>query len=319
MWGKQIEVFYNDTATLRNLPLAIFFFTSFSLAAFRVDKSRPHLDALESRGRLDWTDYQGDFLVSQSAEITETPFSEVIKRLKDQQKKTAISFGKGLPQIPTPSALEEGEQLKALRECSVEKCNIKLHTESEVKTLVKEKDKISFYRGILNQRLRDYLKDKKLKGYESRENNTPVFKAQLETLRFIKARYPKTYSFLMGDFWKNVDPSKLLKGSFFRTELIRLTGEKAQPVFRISHNLEFEENGFLMVELHLYTNHFFDSSLRVFEVFPWGPDPQKAVYIVTEVMEVDELKKSTLIRNLLKTPMEEAICEKRKSEMKELR
>ncbi len=290
-----------------------------SHAGFQLDKTRPHLNSLESRGRLDWADYQGDFLISQSAEITENPAAEVIKRLKAQHEKTKIPLAKDKPQFSLPPLLMEGGQLKALSDCNLEKCDVKLQKESEIKNLLSQKEKTRTYRLLLEQRIESYLKDRKLKGYEAREDNVPFFKKALDTTRFLKARYPNTYKHVLGDFWRSPKPYSLAKQNYLRTELIRLTGEKAQPVFRITDNVEFNENGFIMVEVHLYTNHFFDSSLRLLEVFPWELDPQKAVFIVTDVMEVDELKKSALIRNLLKSPMEEAICEYRKSEMKELR
>jgi len=308
-----------ETATLKTLFLVMAFISGISQAGFQIDKTRPHLNSLESRGRLDWADYQGDFLISQSAEITEIPASEVIKRLRAQHEKTKIPFLQGKLQFTLPASLFEGDQLKALMDCGLEKCNVKLHTESEVKKLLGQKDKTKTYRVILEQRIENYLQGRKLKGYESREDNLPFFKRALDTIRFLKAKHPKTYRHLTGDFWNGSSAYSLANQKYLRTELIRLTGEKAQPVFRITDNVEFQENGFLMVEVHIYTNHFFDSSLRLFEVFPWSPDPQKAVFIVTDIMEVDELKKSALIRNLLKSPMEEAVCEYRKSEMKELR
>lgn len=308
-----------ETATLKTPLLVMAFISGISHASFQVDKTRPHLDSLESRGRLDWADYQGDFLISQSAEITENPATEVIKRLKAQHNRTKIPSTQAGPQLSLPPSLVEGDQLRALTECSLEKCNVKLHSESEVKSLLKAKEKAPAFRDILESRIDSYSQGRKLKGYEAREDNIPFFRKALESVRFFKVKYPKTYKHLLGGFWNGPAPYAQAKQNYLRTELIRLTGEKAQPVFRISDNVEFQENGFVMVEVHIYTNHFFDSSLRLFEVFPWGPDPKKAVFIVTDIMEVDELKKSALIRNLLKSPMEEAICEYRKSEMKELR
>jgi hypothetical protein len=123
----------------------------------------------------------------------------------------------------------------------------------------------------------------------------------------------------MGDLWANKAKPEGPKSKYVRSEIIHITGDKSQPIYRLSEDMEFEEKGYLNIEIHVYTNHFFDSSIRIAEVFAWPPDPNKAVYVVTDLMEVDELKKSDLIRALFKTRMEETISEFRKSEMKELR
>lgn len=280
-----------------------------------VDPVRPHLNALDSRGRLDWADYRDDFLISQSAEITEISPAELIKRLKLQRLKTKV----GVDTVPIPKQVITGDQLEGLQNCSIEKCAFKLHLDSEIKPLIQSKNRVKTFSGFVEDRLRAYLRDKKLKGYENRLDNVPYVKKAFQLSKFLKSRYPKSYEYLMGDLWTNKQKTNGPKEKYFRAEGIYITGDKMQPIFRLSENLEFDENGYLNVEAHIYTNHFFDSSIRVYEIFPWPADTKKAVYVVTDLMEVDELKKSELIRTLFKTKMEEAIAEFRKSEMKELR
>ncbi|MFM8270422.1 MAG: hypothetical protein ACKN9V_09570 [Pseudomonadota bacterium] len=300
-------------------------------AGVSLDSSRPYLDALDSKGRMDWADYQEDFLISQSAEITEVPQAEIIRRIKDQRAKTKLGvetrFGQAphyrtdfaFESIPLPKSVISHSQLEGLQKCNLEKCAFKLHSDSEIRLLVQSKNKVSLFSQFVGERLKAYLGEKKLKGYENRLDNVPYVKKAFRLATFLKSRYPKSYGYLMGDFWANQKKPEGPKSNYIRAEGIYVTGDKAQPIYRLSENLEFEENGYLNVEVHIYTNHFFDSSIRIYEVFPWPKDPKKAVYVVTDLMEVDELKKSDLIRTLFKSPMEEAIAEFRKSEMKELR
>lgn len=304
----------------------LFFATGSSWGGNTLDPSRPHLNSLESKGRMDWDDYQNDFIISQSAEITDVPAGELIERIRNQHTPSKLPFS--LASKPDairfslkdlPPKVSQGDQLKALKLCSKDKCDVKLHLETEVLPLQKAKNRISLYAELLETRIKNYTSQRKLKGYEKRADNQPYAKRALTLTRFMKSKYPKTFQFLMDDFWNKKASKAEPKSDYFRSEVIQMVGERSQPVFRITHNLEFQESGYVNIEFHLYTNHFMDSSLRIFEVFPWPKEPQKSVYIVTDLVEIDELKKSTLIRKLFKSRMEEAIASFRKSEMKALR
>lgn len=299
------------------------FFVSLSQAGFQPDPSRSHLGALDSRGRMDWADFQDDFLISQSAEISDFSSTDLIKRLKNQHSKSLLNWdslaAKNFENLEFPQTVVSGEQLKGLNECNLEKCSFKLQRETETALLIKSKDRVKAFKELVVQRLKAFAHSKAVKGYEQRMDNIPYFKKAFRLSRFLKTRYPLSYEYLESDFWKNIPHKKGPSGSYYRAELVHITADKLQPVYRLSHHLEFEEKGYLNVELHLYTNHFFDSSIRIFEIFPYPGNPQKSIYIVTDLMEIDELKKSNLIRKLFQTPMEEAISEFRKSEMKELR
>jgi len=305
-----------NTLYLLILALGLKLFAGVSL-----DKTRPHLDALDSRGRMDWADYQDDFLISQSAELSDLPQAEIIRRLRNQHSKTRLEIPPNFSfeSFPVPQSVISGEQLEGLQSCTLEKCAFKLHTDSETAPLVKAKNKQVLFSRFIGQRLKAYLGEKKLKGYEKRLDNTPYVKKAFQLTKFLKGRYPNSFSYLMGDFWGGRPRPEGSKKNYVRSEVIQIIGDKMQPIFRLSENLEFEEQGYLNIEIHIYTNHFFDSSIRIFEVFPWPMDPKKSVYVVTDLMEVDELKKSDLIRTLFKTKMEEAIAEFRKTEMRELR
>lgn len=310
-----------------NFCLALIFLLAWSSAGSVVlDPSRPHLNSLESKGRLDWDDYQSDFIISQSAEITDVPAGELIERLRNQHAPTRLGFSLSskldsvqFAQKNFPQKVTEGDQLKALQSCSKEKCDVKLQLDSEVLPLLKTPHRLKTYAGLLENRLKNYISQRELKGYEKRKDNQPYAKKALSLTRFMKSKYPKTFQYLQNDFWKKKSSPTSSKSDYFRSELIQMVGERSQPVFRIAHNLEFQESGYLNIEFHLYTNHFMDSSLRIFEIFPWPKEPQKSVYIVTDLVEIDELKKSALIRKLFESRMEEALADFRKSEMKALR
>lgn len=288
-------------------------------ASVVLDPSRPHLDSLESRGRVHWADYQDDFLISQSAELTEVPPAEVIKRIQQQRFRTKLEPPFPFDSFSLPKEVISGDQLEGLQICNLEKCAFKLQLDSEIVPLVRSKNRVKLFSQFVGQRLKDYLNEKKLKGYEKRIDNIPYVKKAFHLAKFLKSRYPKSYEYLTGDLWANKVTPEGPKNKYVRAEIIHITGDKSQPIYRLSEDMEFEERGYLNIEIHVYTNHFFDSSIRIAEVFSWPLDPKKAVYMVTDIMEVDELKKSDLIRTLFKTRMEETISEFRKSEMKELR
>jgi len=288
-------------------------------AGVSLDPSRPYLNSLDSRGRLDWADYQEDFLISQSAEVTEIPAAEIIKRIQNQRFKRKIKPPFSFDSFPIPKEVITGDQLEGLQNCTIEKCAFKLQLDSEIKPLLQSKNRVKLFSQFVGQRLNEYLNEKKLRGYENRIDNVPYVKKAFRLTKFLKSRYPKSYEYLMGDLWANKTTPEGPKNKYVRSESIHITGDKSQPIYRLSENMEFEEKGYLNIEIHVYTNHFFDSSIRIAEVFAWPPDPNKAVYVVTDLMEVDELKKSDLIRTLFKPRMEETISEFRKSEMKELR
>lgn len=295
---------------------------SFSLqAGVQLDPSRPHLNALDSRGRLDWADYREDFLISQSAEVSESSVEELIKKIRSQHQKTLLQLPtqSNFDELALPKSVVSGDQLEGLLECTQEKCSFKLHLTSEILPLLKSTNRANTLSHQIGARLKNYLSEKKLRGYESRDDNVPFVKKAVRTSGFFRSRYPKTFEYLMGDFWKGQQNFRARKNAYLRAEVIHITGDKMQPVYRLVENIEFEEKGYVNVEVHIYTNHFFDCSIRIFEVFPWPPEPKKSVYVVTDIMEIDELKKSALIRNLFKSRMEEAISSFRKSEMKDLR
>lgn len=289
----------------------------------KLDLNRKHLDSLDSRGRLDWTDYQQDVLLSQSAEVSDVSQLELIERLRKQHGKTKIDFKLSDPQFsenfPLPQPVIKGDQLKGLQDCNLEKCAFKFHTATETEQIIRAKDRVKELKTLMALRLKEYETSKKLKGYEDRLDNIPYFKKAIRLGGFLRARYPKSYRCLESNFWTPGARCETLKNSYFRSEVVHITGDKMQPVYRLTHNVEFEESGYLNVEVHIYTNHFFDFSVRLFEVFGWPLDSKKSVYVVTDMLEIDELKKSELIRKLFKSRMEEAVSEFRKTEMKELR
>ena len=104
-----------------------------------------------------------------------------------------------------------------------------------------------------------------------------------------------------------------------QTEFVLIAPDQMQPILRLSEDMEFEESGkILFLELPIYTNHYFDSSLSFYQVMKSQKKPSETVVIMTDVMEIDELKKSALIRTLFKGKMVKAISQYQETLLSEL-
>jgi hypothetical protein len=177
--------------------------------------------------------------------------------------------------------------------------------DAEKKRVEKAADKVDAFRDVIAERLRNYLEENNLRGYENRKDGNADVKKILPLLHFLKARYPVSTGYLSKEFWQKKSPPKTFESAFIHQELVNISDDKLQPIWRVGEILEFhEKDTSLFVELYPYSNHYLDSSLRIYEVYPQA---NHSVVIVTDVMEVDELTKSGVVRLLYKGKMQSAV------------
>ncbi|MFM8316447.1 MAG: hypothetical protein ACKOA8_19375, partial [Deltaproteobacteria bacterium] len=92
--------------------------------------------------------------------------------------------------------------------------------------------------------------------------------------------------------------------SWLRQEMVNIAPDQMQPILRVSEDFEFTEGTrTLFFELPIYTNHYFDSSVSLYEIVSNKSNPNQTEVIISEVMEIDELKKTALIRAMFKGKM----------------
>lgn len=271
--------------------------------------------------------YETPFLFVTTAQKSKEPTDKLFNKLLVYLRKSKLSLRgrftqESLPSLTTkeqvdfPAVSFQEKQLEGIQKCTKEYCAVKLLTESEKNRMEGAKDKAALYKDFIIERLKAYIKEGNLVGYEERAENLETMKLAFPFLPFLSARYPKTTAFVQNRFFgkKTTGSDETFKYSMLRMEVMNMKNDKMQPVLRFSDAMEFEENKTkLIFEPQIYTNHFFDSSMRFFEVMSF-PDPEyQSLIIMTDVMEVDELKKSGIIRALFKGSMVKGI-EKYQSE-----
>lgn len=269
-----------------------------------LDKTREFLDELKEKKEVKEDNYEFPFLTVQTARVYDVKADQTAQKLLQQLLKIKTTASK--PDMP--SIFATGEQLQAIEECSAKKCNMKLLLAEEGKKLsaTESKAKTELYHQLVDDRFVAYTKNGTLKGYEDRENNENAIVDMAKGQEFLKFRYPKITQFLVNKEWKNRDKIKnFTKNSFLTEETLVIAPEKLQPIWRLGEVFQFNESASeVFVHLHVYTNHYFDSSVTIYEVIP---DKEKSILVVTDVLEVDELKKSGFIRTLFKGKMVDAV------------
>lgn len=279
------------------------------------DSNRKFLKRLNDNDRVRNDEDPLPYLVVTSAQAFKTTKENLVKSVRDSllEKKTNIKgrFSKvgdelkKKEEIKIPEVSLKAEELKGISECTRKYCAIKLLNENERSRMEAATDKVGTFRQFLFERLTAYLKLGEIRGYEDVNSNIETLKKGYETLEFVSKRYPKTHEWVEGVL-KQTKPALAppFLDSFLTLETIHLDGDKMKPVLRIAEVFEFEEaDSTIFFDLHLYSNHFFDSSLRIIEVAKYPDEKRPAIALVTDVMEVDELKKSGLIRSLFKGKM----------------
>lgn len=292
------------------------------LLAFRAEADednvdRPFLQKLGKRQYVGYEDYVFPFLITQTA----TQGTKSVAVTAEAIRKFVAENGKGLPKdgretkgelfvakaFPLPGFVTENKQGAGIDDCTVKYCLMKLNISSEIQPLQaapKEKRR-AMYNEFIADRVRKLLSQQQLRGYEDRLDNIPTIQQSLDALPWFAKKYPEEFAYIRDGFWKNKKPPASLKSTAIQQEKLYLEIQKMQPVWRVAEVFEFEKAGsHLFFDLHVYSNHYFDSSYTIYEVLPSG---DKSILVQTDVMELDELKKSGLIRMLYKGKMQEAV------------
>jgi hypothetical protein len=192
-----------------------------------------------------------------------------------------------------------------------EYCSVKLNTKKEKSELEKAKDKKKAFHDILVKRLKAYRDRREWMGFEERETNRPVLKSMLLAMPDFKDFYPNCVKYFSDDMWfKRETKGCPVVGEFLRQEIANLQSERLQPIYRFSDVIEIKGEGYtLFVEIYLYNNHYFDAGVRTYELIKSSYPEYKTAVIVTDALEIDELKKSSIIRFLYKGQMATAIAQ----------
>jgi hypothetical protein len=286
-----------------------------------VGAEREFLGRLEKNAVVRWDDYQLPNLQVVMAGRFDFDKVELLTRLRKLLNQTRADVrGRELTRqsFPLPSIAITKDQLQGIKECTQKKCKVKLLDGEEKIRMEKSQDKVGTFHDILLERIKRYVATAELTGYEDRPKNNPVIAQMLSVTKFFPELYPRVQNFLTGHLGNQ--KGSIVKSSFFRNEIVIIAPDRMQPILRIGEVMEFEEGGTpLFVELHVYTNHYFDFSMRVYEVLPHKSDPKKSVLVLTDIMEIDELKKSSIIRALYTGKMVEAVNEYQEKELESLR
>lgn len=296
------------------LPIGLLVLSVLALSAASPDPTRAYLEKTHHQTYVTYEDYVFPFLITltaarsdksapAAAEVLRKTFKDDAKDLPNGGAPTPEHYTG--PQFHLPGFVTEGKQGKGIDDCNRTYCLMKLHGSSEVQDIEKQSDKRAAYSRYVAERVRKFLTNRQLKGYEERVDNIPYLKKSLELLDWFPKRYKEEYTYLHDGFWQNKKAPASLKGTYLHQERQYLEIEKMQPVWRVGQMLEFQKDGsFLFFDLQIYTNHYFDSSFTIYEIIP---DGDKAVLVQTDLMELDELKKSGFIRMLYKGKMQEAV------------
>jgi hypothetical protein len=290
--------------------------------AAEVFPGRAYLEKLgkPEHRQIQFDDYKEPYLTCVTARHKKVPVQELTASVRDYLKRKSLSFRGRFSKtgssvidtktLPLPEVSTTGRQLEEVEKCNREYCGVKLNTAEEKSIVEKAPDKLAAFHRLLIERVRSYLKDGTLLGYEERKDNASTLKEMIERTGFFSQVYPecaKFFSTPKGEIKNNLCRPV---DSFVAEDLVQLSGsDKLKPVLRLGEFFEIpqKEGGVLFVEVIIYTNHFFDSSLRLIEALSMGD--QNSAVILTDVVDIDELKKSSVIRFLYKGKMAAAVTE----------
>ena len=212
--------------------------------------------------------------------------------------------------LKLPQSSIEGAELAGINECKKSYCAVKLLNSTEKPRMEAAFDKLGLFQQLLYERIMAYIRTGEIKGSEEVSSNLETLSFAYSTLSFLPTRYPGVNKWISESIFKQQVPpvKRPFIDSMLCLETIHLDSDKVKPVLRIAEIFEFEEaDSNIYFDLHLYSNHFSDSSLRIFEVLKSADSRKPSVLVLTDVMEIDELKKSGLIRALFKGKMVSAI------------
>lgn len=266
-------------------------------------------------------DYSDPFLIVRTAQKYNKSVDELAAMVRNKLKASQLSLktkhsSEGvvlenfvIDQYQLPKEISEEQQEEAIRECNTEKCQMKLKNFPEVLQLSKAKNKKETYRELLFNRIKNYLSKQELLGYENRKSNRTYVTRMVDLIPTLKTS-PKTLNYLKSGLFKESPDLGKPKSSWLRQEMVVIAPDQMQPILRISEDFEFQESGrVIFFELPIYTNHYFDSSISCLEIMSPKNKPNESILVYTDVMEIDELKKSALIRTLFMGKMVKAITQ----------
>lgn len=285
------------------------------------DESPPSFEKASLEEVSSWDDYANPFLITQSYKKYSIPAKEVEDQIRAKLKngrlnvKTAFSKEGSSPDkfsldlYSLPKEISEEQQIEAINTCTVEKCLMKLRTKSEASQVQKSKNKLDTYRRLIFERIKIFLVQREIPGYEDRKNNEPYFSKMVDLIPTL-TKNPITQAYLRTSFFKNPQSKGHPVDSWIKQEMVIIAPDEMQPILRVCEDNEFRENERgLFFEAHIYTNHYFDSSIVLYEVVANPKNRKESMVVVTDVMEIDELKKSSVIRTLFKGKMVKAVVQ----------
>lgn len=312
-------------------PCLVALLVATSAPAESLDPKREWLGGLAGKSRREThTQYLSPQLVCQSGVWSAKSVERLAKDVEAYLRRGALSIaGHFTPgrkpsteltpkDVPIPKDVVTGKQLRGIEDCSAKYCLHKLNIKKEKTAMgaASEKKKVETYHRLVLDRIERWLEKQELWGYEDVLDNRPAYENIARILSFLPVHYPKSHAFLAKEIWSGKRPAVPVT-SFLRQEVAQLNREQLQPIWRIGEVFRFEEGGrVLFYEIHVYTNHFFDSSVRVYEVFPFAKG--RTALVFTDVMEIDTLKLSSVARFLYRGQMEDAIKEYQYNELKDL-
>lgn len=282
--------------------LTIVFVFGFSLNSFaEISLTDSNSDDISSS-----TDrFEEPFLITKTSRKYREPAEKVYSAIRSKLKSGQITNIQQNYQLPQD--FFEETQLEALQKCNQEKCLMKLNTTLEVPLLKASKNKVAKFQELIANRIKGYADSKQLLGYDERKSNVGYFKKMIALLPTLE-KSPGTQQYLKTDFWRGDKKSNQLADSWFRHEMVNIAPDQMQPILRVSENTEYKEgNRTLFLEIHIYSNHYFDSSLSLYEVIADKKKPNETEVVVTDIMEIDELKKTALIRAMFTGKMVKAV------------
>lgn len=285
------------------------------------DPNRPALDKLRKQEMVKASSFVEPFMYSETSLVAERSVAEQVRKISAYLRKAALPlkahFSHGerekpsLANLPLPLGVTSGKQLAGIQKCDLSYCAVKLNDQTEKTVLLKSPSKLAAYHQMMLDRVVSYIDRRELKGYEDRPSNQPIYAKMFGGAESFKKRYPACYQFFEQGFWTGAKPGAgcAITDSYLREELVAFgPPDKLQPILRISEAFEISTPANpIFVEIDIYTNHYFDSSARVYEVLPYGTD--KSIVVINDILEIDELKKSGLIRFLYKGQMESAVSD----------
>ncbi len=292
---------------------------------------RPELVRLLKNDRYRSDDYEFPYLFCQTAIAVSRDFKTVESALlalllKDKiAAETPLGPHPGVPAwnkslLVLPKEILSEKERIGLDKCTLEYCFPKLNDRSEKPQLMKAKDKAETFRHLISNRVENFLKTRTLVGYEGRNNNHDDSVALLNAAPFLKSDYPDIFQYLQNGFWKNLPPPIPKPSSFLRTRTLVVDRKRLEPVYWIGEVIVFrEKTRMLAVEFPIYSNHYFDSWIRIYETVSLpiaaGAETAKTGVILTDLIEFDELKKSAVIRMLFKGRMVEGVQKVQQEEL----